>query len=387
MPTEGPGTAERADLGRRGADPVAAGRVAAFLRRQPPGVLTLAGLLTIAVLGILDYLAGPDLSFLLFYVAPVLFLAWFVGRWAGFLGAAASATFWVYEDVLSAHAYRSSVVADWNIAVRLIFLMLFVHAVDRLKAAQERERRAERERIEREVQIARQVQTRLFPQAAPHIPGLDLHGICIPVAVVGGDYYDFLLLDPERVGIAVGDVAGKGISAALLMASLQATLRSHVLLSANGPADLASTINSQLYALTEPARFATLFWAVYDGKDRSLAYVNAGHNAPVVRRASGPAERLPAGGRPLGLFPAAAYLPDRVCLFPGDLVAVFSDGIPEAANAAGEEFGEARIQAVLDAEAGRSSAELCQLVLAAVRDFQAGTPPQDDMTIVVAKTV
>jgi sigma-B regulation protein RsbU (phosphoserine phosphatase) len=364
---------------------VRAGRVAAFLRRQPPGVLTLSGLLTIAVLGILDYLAGPDLSFLLFYVAPVLFLAWFVGRWAGFLGAVASATFWVYEDVLSEHAYRSPAVADWNIGVRLIFLMLFVYAVAQLKDALERERRAEKERLEREVQIARQVQARLFPQAAPRVPGLDLHGICVPVAVVGGDYYDFLLLDPERVGIAVGDVAGKGISAALLMASLQATLRSHVSLSEDGPASLAAAINAQLYALTEPTRFATLFWAVYDGKQRRLTYVNAGHNAPIVRRVSGQAERLPAGGRPLGLFPATPYLQDRVSLRPGDLVAVFSDGVPEATNAAGEEFGEARIQSLLDGEAGRSAAELCELVLAAVRGFQAGEPPQDDMTIVVAK--
>jgi serine phosphatase RsbU (regulator of sigma subunit) len=361
------------------------GRLATFLRRQPPGALTLAGLLSIAVLGVLDYMAGPDLSFLIFYVAPVLFLVWFVGRWAGFLGAAASATFWVYEDVLSAHAYRSAVVADWNVAVRLIFLTLFVYAVAELKGALERERRVEQERLEREVQIARQVQARLFPQATPHVPGLDLHGICVPVAGVGGDYYDFLVLDPEHVGIAVGDVAGKGISAALLMASLQATLRSHVSLSGDGPASLAAAINAQLHALTEPTRFATLFWAVYDGKEKALAYVNAGHNAPLVRRKSGSVERLGTGGRPLGLFASTPYSQDGVRLSSGDLVAIFSDGITEATNAGGEEFGEARLQRVLDVHAGRPAPELCALVLEAVQEYLAGEPPQDDMTIVVAR--
>jgi serine phosphatase RsbU (regulator of sigma subunit) len=361
------------------------GRMAAFLRRQAPGALTLAGLIAIAVLGVLDYLAGPDLSFLLFYVGPVLFLVWFVGRWAGFLGAAASATFWVYEDVLSAHAYRSAVVADWNVAVRLIFLTLFVYAVAELKGALERERRVEQELLEREVQIARQVQTRLFPQTTPRAPGLDLHGICVPVGGVGGDYYDFLSLDPQRVGIAVGDVAGKGISAALLMASLQATLRSHASFSDDGPAHLAASVNTQLHALTEPTRFATLFWGIYDGRERTLTYVNAGHNAPIVRRVSGPVERLRSGGRPLGLFASTPYLQDRIRLGRGDLVAIFSDGITEARNAEGEEFGEKRLESVLDSHPERGAPELCGLVLEAVRAFQAGEAPEDDMTIVVAR--
>jgi sigma-B regulation protein RsbU (phosphoserine phosphatase) len=359
--------------------------VSTFLRRQHPAVLTLAGLLAIGALGMLDYLAGPDLSFLIFYVAPVLFLVWFVGRWAGLLGAAASAAFWVYEDVLSTHAYSSTTVADWNIAVRLIFLSLFVYVVAELKGALERERLAEQERLEREVRIARQVQSRLFPQKVPEIQGLDCHGLCLPAGGAAGDYYDFLALDTGHLGIAVGDVAGKGISAALLMASLQGALRSHASLSGDGPEGLARDINAQMHALTEPTRFATLFWGVFDGERRTLTYVNAGHNPPMLLRGASGIDRLRTGGPPLGVFAVTAYRQETVTLEPGDLLAVFTDGITEASNAAEEDYGDERLARFLRENAGRPAVELCRLVLEAVEIFRGGEPQADDMTIVVAR--
>ena len=354
--------------------------------RQPRAVLVAEGFLWIATLGILDYFAPPDLSFLIFYVAPVFFLVWFVGRWAGLLGALASAAFWTYEDVLSPHAYPSERVADWNIAVRLAFLAVFVYVVAELKRVLERERQAEQQRLERDVQIAQQVQERLFPRKPPHIPNLDCQGVCRPARGIAGDYYDFIALDGGHAGIAVADVAGKGLPAALLMASLQAALRSLVSVSDEGPATLARDLNAQMCALTEPTRFATLFWGVFDERRRALAYVNAGHNPPLLfREAGGAVERLSSGGRPLGVFPSSEYRAGRVTLGSGDVLVIYTDGITEAPDADEREFGETRLQEYVRAHSGRPVDEIRRGILEAVAAFQDGRPPEDDMTLVVAR--
>ena len=259
------------------------------------------------VLGVLDYATGPDLSFLLFYVGPVFLLVWFVGTGAALLASVLAAAFWTFEDVLSAHAYASRGVAIWNVAVRLVFFFLLVRTVAQLKAALERERLAKQRQLEREVEIAQAVQLRLFPQAAPSAAGLDCEGLCRPVRGVAGDYYDFLRLGGEKLGIAVGDVSGKGISAALLIASLQASLRGFASASRDGVGSVTREMNRQLYALTEPARFATLFWGIYDEGRRTFTYVNAGQNPPFLFRAAfagaggagrapSKVERLRAGG-------------------------------------------------------------------------------------------
>lgn len=360
-------------------------RAVAALRRQPPALLVAIGFLWIAGLAVLDYFAPWDLSFLVFYVAPVLFLVWFVGRWAGLFGAFVSAAFWAYEDVIAAHAYPTARAADWNVAVRLVFLMLFVLVVAELKRALERERQAEQERLERDVSIAQQVQIRLFPRKAPVIPNLECQGVCRPARGIAGDYYDFLTLDGEHAGIAVGDVAGKGLPAALLMASLQAALRSLVSIATDGPAALARDLNAQMCALTEPTRFATCFWSIFDERARTLTYVNAGHNPPMLLRRDGSLKRLTLGGPPLGVFAEASYRNDAVALSPGDLLIIFTDGITEAPNAAEEEFGDRRLEDFVRAHADASPEQLCRGVLQTVDAFQAGEPQQDDMTLVVAR--
>ena len=360
-------------------------RLTAFLRRQPPALLTFVGMASIAVLAFIDWIAPPDLSFLIFYVAPVFFLVWFVGRWAGFLGAAASAAFWAWEDVLSAHAYSSVPVADWNIAVRLLFLVAFVAVVAALKGSVERERQASQERLERDVRIAQEVQARLFPQKVPKSAALECDGVCRPARGVAGDYYDFLEIDRGHLGLALGDVAGKGISAALLMASLQGALRSHASLSDGEPAEAASDINAQIHALTDAHRFATFFWAIFDEARRTLTYVNAGHNPPMLLRASGALERLTTGGPPLGVFGDSRYRQDTVRLAAGDLLVVFSDGITEAPDAADEEFGETRLEGILRSNANLPAGALCGAVLSAVEAFQSGTAQADDMTVVAAR--
>ncbi|HLN93586.1 MAG TPA: SpoIIE family protein phosphatase, partial [Thermoanaerobaculia bacterium] len=294
------------------------------------------------------------MSFLVFYLAPVLLLTWFVGHRAGMLMSLASAVLWFADDVLTAPAPSRPLTPYWNAAVKLGFFLFVVQILSSLKAALERQRQAERERIDLELAMAAQVQKGLFPQKLVPVTGIDYFGICRPAAAVGGDYYDFIPLGPERLGIAVGDISGKGLPASLLMASLQGSLRSWA---SSTPGDEARTIeqvNRQLCALTESARFATLFWGVYDAGRRELAYVNAGHNPPMLfRRADGfilTTQRLTIGGTVLGMFPEAEFRRDVVALEPNDLLVLFSDGIPEAPSSE-VEFGEARLETFLRSNA------------------------------------
>jgi serine phosphatase RsbU (regulator of sigma subunit) len=372
--------------------------IVAVLRRQPRAILTGAGLLLVAALGVLDFATPPNLSFLIFYIGPVLFLVWFVGRGAALLATALAAAVWTYEDVLSASAHASPALAIWSVATRFGFFVLFVEVVARLKAALERGHRAEQREMEREVEIAQAVQLRLFPQTAPSASGLDCHGLCRPVRGVAGDYYDFLPLGPGRLGIAVGDVAGKGISAALLMASLQASLRSYASVSRDGMAAVTREMNGQLYALTEPSRFATLFWGIYDDRRRTLTYVDAGHDppfllknafggSPAVPRKPSAVDRLTAGGLPLGAFSGSEYREATVPLEAGDLIAIYTDGITETTNAAEEEFGEARLERLLRENAHRSAADLCRVILESVDRFRADRLQHDDMTLLIARVL
>jgi phosphoserine phosphatase RsbU/P len=245
---------------------------------------------------------------------------------------------------------------------------------------------ARRERMSREIEIARDVQMKLFPQAVPRLPGLDCAGHCRPAQGVGGDYYDFLVLPGPRLGVALGDVAGKGIPAALLMASLQASLRGQRL---SGPSDLAQlmvNLNRLIYEASPDNRYATFFYGELDPVTRRLDYVNAGHNAPMLFRGeSGSIERLAASGPVIGLLDAGRFEQRSITLAPGDLLLVFSDGISEAMNAGEEEWGESRLLSAVR-EAGPCPAEpLIHSLFAAADAFAGGAVQYDDMTVVVVR--
>src|SRR5262249_42391510 len=205
---------------------------------------------------------------------------------------------------------------------------------------------AHRERLNREVEIAREVQERLFPQKLPGVEGLDYAGHCRPALGVGGDYYDFLALPQGHLGMAIGDVSGKGIAAALMMASLQASLRGEA---TRGPENLAAAvanINRLVYEASQANRYATFFYAQYDPDSRKLEYVNAGHNAPMLFHKHDGAPtllRLEVGGTVIGLLESFSYQQGCVALAPGDLLIGFTDGISEAMNKNDEEWGEERL--------------------------------------------
>jgi sigma-B regulation protein RsbU (phosphoserine phosphatase) len=250
------------------------------------------------------------------------------------------------------------------------------------------EEAAQREAMKREVEIARQVQERLFPQHPPVVPGLDYCGVCRPARGVGGDYYDFLLLPGGELGVAVADVSGKGISAALMMASLQASLRGQTMQGPEKLAALVERVNRLVYEVSSPERYATFFFAQYQPESHALTYVNAGHNPPMVlsrRGAEWMVQRLEVGGTVVGLLPQCAYSQDSVQLHAGDVLVAFTDGISEAMNLADEEWGEESLLATLKQCDGKNAAETVACVIAAADEFTAGAKQYDDMTVVVMK--
>ena len=241
---------------------------------------------------------------------------------------------------------------------------------------------AEREVINRELTIAREVQQRLFPQKCPQVTGVAYYGTCRPAREVGGDYYDFLELPGNNLGIVIGDVSGKGVPASLLMASLHASLRGQALVAQISAQSVVENLSRFTYAATQTNRYATFFYGVYDPENRVFTYVNAGHNPPILLR-SHECIRLEAGGPPVGLLPDAAYVQSRIDLQPGDLLALFTDGVSEAMNSAEEEWGESNLIEVLRAVRCKEPPEIARATFAAADGFAGDAPQHDDMTLLV----
>jgi len=245
---------------------------------------------------------------------------------------------------------------------------------------------AQRERMNRELEIAREVQEHLFPQRIPKVQGLDYCGQCRPAREVGGDYYDFLELPGGRLGVAVGDVSGKGVGAALMMASLEASLRALASVVAD-PAELMDRVNGLVHQASSANRYATLFYAQYDPASRLLSYVNAGHNPPLIvrcRAGSHQVFRLENGGPPVGLL-RHPYQSGAFSHEPGDLLVLYTDGVSESMNAHYEDWGEERLIEVAKTCHGLPVLEGMRRILAAAQAFAAGAPQHDDMTLVLLR--
>ncbi len=249
---------------------------------------------------------------------------------------------------------------------------------------------AQREKLNREVEIAREVQQRLFPQKLPAIEGLDYSGACRPALGVGGDYYDFLALPDGYVGVALGDVSGKGIAAALMMATLQASVRGEAMRWSGDLSQMMSGVNRLVFEASTSNRYATFFYAEYEPGGRTLSYVNAGHNPPVLLRKSADGYqvvRLEAGGTVIGLLESFPFQQTNLTLQPGDMLILYSDGVSEAMNPADEEWGETRMIETLERCQGLSAAETIEYVMAGADNFASGAPQHDDMTLVVLRVL
>jgi len=272
------------------------------------------------------------------------------------------------------------------------------------------------ERLRHELAIATTVQQRLFPESPPQMASLELSGVCYPARGVGGDYYDFIVLGHGKVGIAVADVAGKGISAALLMCTVQASLRSQAQTVNGNLTELVSSMNRLLHVSTDASSYATFFYAQFDERTGLLTYVNAGHNPPMLVRASrsvkaqgvgfapgarggleglrdelrdeerpGDVTLLTKGGPIIGAFNNCVYEQETIQMESGDLLVAYTDGVTEARNADDQEFGETSLEQIINRSAHVPAHELSERIVESVREWCGDVPPHDDLTLVVMK--
>lgn len=244
---------------------------------------------------------------------------------------------------------------------------------------------AERELREQELQQAREIQQSLLPKRIPQVPGFEIEGAWEPARIVGGDYFDVIRLSDTRLGICIADVVGKSVSAALLMANVQASVRAFATESAS-PSELCRRVNSVLCSSIGTGKFVTFFYGVLDAERGMFEYTNAGHLLPIILRATGDVQELTNGGAVLGVFPEWKYQDSRLRFHPGDRLLLFTDGITEAALPEGDEFGDESLIAGARRYAGKSTAELVTSLLAEVKQFCA-SQLRDDATLIVISSM
>jgi serine phosphatase RsbU (regulator of sigma subunit) len=247
-----------------------------------------------------------------------------------------------------------------------------------------RELEKERARLEGELELARRIQRRLLPEAPPAVPGLEIAGHSEPAREVGGDYYDHFDLGGGRVLLVIADVSGKGVPAALLMSGFRASLMSQDAATL-APDRLAARVNEFLYRSVESGKFVTAFLGFLDAASGRLVYANAGHNPPALLRAGGAIEWLAAGGVVLGILPHARFESGEATLAPGDLLALYTDGVTEGQDATGEMWGEERLVDTLRRLRGLPCAEAVESLVREVRAFEGDTGPADDITVLLAR--
>jgi serine phosphatase RsbU (regulator of sigma subunit) len=270
---------------------------------------------------------------------------------------------------------------------RNTFALVSFDEVSRAVEAQRRaaaERKETERRAAHELEIATQVQARLFPQRLPPLDALEYAGACVQTRQVGGDYYDFLDLGQKRVGLVIADIAGKGIAAALLMANLQANLRSQCAIAVEQPEQLLRSVNRLFFENTAENAYATLFYSEFDDISRRLRFTNCGHLPGLILRFDGTMEHLEATAPVVGLFSEWDCFTSERQLFPGDILAIYTDGITEAFNLHEQEFGEERLVEALRRHKDQSPSDVVSAVLDEVRQFS----PQehrDDLTLIVAR--
>lgn len=282
--------------------------------------------------------------------------------------------------------YADSPLADGRFTedhLKLLTTLASVAAI-RVENARLVEEQMDRQRLEHELQVASEIQQRFQPASAPQVAGYELQGISFPCYEIGGDYYDFIERENGNLIVALGDVSGKGTAAALLMSSLHAAV--HAQASAHEClADTIGAVNTYLAENIPANRFVTLFYAELEPKSGALSFLNAGHNPPMIVHAGGTMEQLASGGLPLGILTNAEFREGRTSLRPGDVLVVYSDGVSEAVNPNGEEFGPTRLYEVVSRNLDASAAGIRDRIESALTKFCQGTPAADDITLVIVK--
>lgn len=285
--------------------------------------------------------------------------------------------------VFNVESDRENKYTDHHLELMTAFANLAGLSIERARLHQER---LEKRRMENELSIARRIQMTFLPGKDPEIEGMDVAGVNIPSAAVGGDYYDFISIVENQYGIAIGDVSGKGIPASLIMAAFRASLKAEI---RNNYAirTILSKVNSLLYESIERDMFVTAVYGVLDSQNGIFTFSNAGHNPPIIRRASGAVEYLKEGGMALGVFPDSRYRERPISLSAGDILFFYTDGVSEVFNEKGEEFGVDGILDALSDSRTMSSRQTIDHIIKKIRKFSSPERETDDLTMIVVKSL
>jgi serine phosphatase RsbU (regulator of sigma subunit) len=342
-------------------------------REKPVWFVPLVSLASIAVLGWLDYVTGPEYSFAIFYLLPIGVASWYAPRRVALPVAVVASAVWIFADAESLGIRLPIHVEVWNAIIRA---SLFAVVTWTLSSA--------RESVEREAALARRIQRGLLPSSIPSVRGIEIAWEWKPARSVSGDYFD-VLEDPNGVvTVCIADVAGKGLSAAILMANFQAAVRS-VATAGFSPAELCARLNTFVAGNVPPDRFITCFVAQVLPGEGTLRFTNAGHNPPLLVRSGGAVERLERGGLALGILDAAVFEEGETRLGRGDRLVLFTDGVTEVTDRQREEFGDSRLAEAITSRPSLDAAELLRSILEAIERFRSG-PFADDVTLAVIRS-
>jgi serine phosphatase RsbU (regulator of sigma subunit) len=349
-------------------------------------VVFILTVLFVILLGIIDYATGEDFSFYIFYVIPVLFIVWYGGKWQGLVISFLCLVSWYIDSFIGRPEIPNYLAFYWNMLLQLGFFLILIFILASLKNAVEKQKQIEKEKIRREFEIAAQVQDKLFPQEKPGIKSLDYFGICKPAEAVGGDYYDYFKIKEDEIVFAIGDIAGHGISSALLMAGLVGFVRSNATIYRDKLNEFMNKINRLMCSSTDGSKFATFFYSIYNETDRSLKFINAGHNPPLLYRMKTNAfSELKTNGFIIGAIPDIKYQERAEILEDKDILIFYTDGITEAFDTKDDLYGTDRMKDVICKNMNMNAKEICNEILKSVNIYSTGKQQADDMTLLVIK--
>jgi sigma-B regulation protein RsbU (phosphoserine phosphatase) len=377
--------------------------------RQSKFTMLVRAYITIVLITFLDYVTGPQLSMFILYFFPVIIVSWFVDKKHGNFIVVVAAVAALIHDLMFLNYFGVQLISElmifWNFIQRLFVFILVSMIVSAL-------REAETDKVQSELKIAQQVQSFLLPQTYPMLKTLSYHAVRKSFSSVSGDFYDFILIEPHKLLIVIGDICGKGMPAALLMAHIHGIMRGNAISIGDNLIELVNVINNSLYASTDSNKFATMFLGIYDDRERTLSYINAGHNPPMLIKhqneyqwnyqkqalntitqeideqdqiSSLEIERLNTDNFLLGIEPNICYTQKTQQLEPGDSLILFTDGITEARNYLKDQYGEKRFAKIITDRVSASPKILCGAVLEDVKAFVGMERQADDMTMIIGK--
>ena len=322
------------------------------------------------LVGILDMVTGIELSVSLFYLIPIAITSWFLGKRAGLFISLLSGIIWFVSDAILNDTYSHPLIPYWNALVLLGFFVIVTIILSALKAA-----------IEMENNLAIKVQQGLLPKQAPSFAGYKTSLVWKPKSFVSGDYYDFINVNTHGLGICLGDVAGHGVSAALLMSNLQAAVRllSH---QDNSSDKICLKINEFLLENELPGKFITFFYGIVNRENNSFEYTNAGHNPPILISPDGKIRKLESGGPVLGVTQTQEYKSETIPLSEGDKIILYTDGLIEVKNSAGEYYDEERLLKACQMNRSLDCEEMSDKIMQSVSEFCGGVF-EDDVTLLI----